>query len=173
MTLKKYMPALVSGFGAAVLTTIPLLKSFGCCLIIPAAAILALYFDQRINSFQFRIKPTHAIVFGLLTGLFAGVFTTGFETFLTLIFKTNDLVASLPQIEMMFQDMNLGDMFKESMELMRDMAADIRDDGFSLFYTMYIFISHIIVDPIFGLLGGLLGMAIFNSKYHKQNNTPE
>ena len=47
MSSKGYLPALVAGFGAAVLTTVPGLREFGCCLIVPLAVFTALLLYRK------------------------------------------------------------------------------------------------------------------------------
>ncbi|MCK7524986.1 MAG: hypothetical protein MZV64_48975 [Ignavibacteriales bacterium] len=50
MNFKKYLPTLVCGFGAAVLSTVPGIKNFSCCLIVPAAAAISILLDKKINN---------------------------------------------------------------------------------------------------------------------------
>ena len=52
MNSHKFFPALVCGFGAAVLNTIPGVKSIGCCLVVPVAAWFSLILDEKINKVQ-------------------------------------------------------------------------------------------------------------------------
>jgi len=69
MNFKKYLPALVAGFGAAVLSTVPGIKNFSCCLLVPGAAAISILLDKKIsNSFQ-KINLGKGIGFGLLKGL--------------------------------------------------------------------------------------------------------
>lgn len=160
--MKKVFPSLVSGFGASVLTTIPILKSFACCLLVPGAAILSLYLDKKINRNLDKIKIQKALYFGFLTGLFATFFITAFDLLITFITKSNDLIATLPQTEMLMRQWNISPMMDESIELIKQMAVDIETTGFSMLYSVMIFFSYFISNTIFGMLGGALGMAIFN-----------
>lgn len=59
--MKKYLPSLVAGFGAGVLSVVPVLKSFACCLIVPAAAYLSIVLYQRANNLDERIETSKAI----------------------------------------------------------------------------------------------------------------
>lgn len=162
--MKKVFPSLVSGFTAFVLTTIPFLKSLACCLIVPGAAVLALFLDQKINHNLEKITIKKALFFGFLTGLFATFFITSFDLLMTFITKTNDLIYSLPQTEVMMRQWNLGPLFDESLNLIKQMAADIQTTGFSLLYAIMIFFSNFISNSIFGMIGGTLGMALLNRK---------
>lgn len=164
MNKKRIFPALVCGFGAAVLTTIPGIKSLGCCLIVPAAAIFAILLDNKINKIKFPIDFKSAIFFGILTGLFAAFFSSFFEVLITYVARTNDFVEALPQTEIMIRQYNLGAILDQTLALLHQMVREIQTSGFSPLYTMGIFMSNIIIDSIFGMLGGLLGMAYFNKR---------
>jgi len=161
----KLSPAIVCGFGAAVLGTIPGVKSLGCCLLLPASTVLGLYFYLKITSFSKSITPKTALFIGLITGLSSAFFSGFFDIIITYIFHSNDLVYSLPQVEILLSSYNLGDIGKQTIDLMRNMSKEISTTGFSLLYSMYLLTSNIFVDSIFGMIGGLLGMSIFNKKY--------
>ncbi len=162
--MKKYFPMLIAGFGAAVLSVIPILKGFSCCLLIPFASVMSLFLDIRVNKNLNRISLSKAILFGFLTGLFATIFIVKFDLIITFVAKTNDFVESLPQSEIIINQMNLGSFTEEPMKLMKSMADEIRTKGFSSLYAIMIFLSNFITNSIFGIIGGLVGMGIFNKK---------
>lgn len=162
--MKKIFPSLVSGFAASVLSTIPLLKSFACCLLVPGAAILALFLDRKINHNNEKITFQKALLFGFLTGLFAAFFFTSFELLITFLTKSNDLIYSIPQTEVLMRQWNLGPFVDESINMLKQMATEIESTGFSLLYAIMIFFSSLLTNTIFGMLGGTLGMAILNRK---------
>lgn len=161
----KISPAIVCGFGAAVLGIIPGVKSFGCCLLLPASTVLGLYFYLRITSFARSITPKTALFIGLITGLSSAFFSGFFDIIITYIFRTNDLVFSLPQVEILLSSYNLGDIGKETINLLRGMSKEITMYGFSPLYASYLLFSNLFIDSIFGMIGGLIGMSIFNKKY--------
>lgn len=164
----KLSPAIVCGFGAAVLNTIPGVKSLGCCLLLPAATVLSLYFYLRITSFSQNITAKTAMFIGLITGLSSAFFSGFFDLIITYIFHTNDLLLTLPQVEILLNTYNLGDIGKETVAILRRMSKEITANGFSLTYTSFLLFNNIIIDSIFGIIGGLIGMSIFNKKYFKK-----
>lgn len=91
--MKRILPALVCGFGAGVLNTVPFVKNFSCCLIIPVAAIAALILDQRANGVKEQINSGKAVQLGLLTGMFSAIFGTIFEVLIVLVTKNSELAA--------------------------------------------------------------------------------
>ncbi|MFC2094739.1 hypothetical protein ACFLSH_03825 [Bacteroidota bacterium] len=162
MKYNKYLPSIVTGFGAAVLSTIPGVKNLNCCLIIPAAAFLSVYLYHRSTGNDFPIKLNKALSYGLITGLIAALFSSSFEVLITYITHSNDLVVGLEQTEEMMLDLKLGKLIEASMEIMRSMVIEIEATGFSAIYTVMITISNLFIFSIFGMLGGLLGMAVLN-----------
>jgi len=159
----KLSPAIVCGFAAAVLTIIPGLKSFACCLIIPFAVYLAMIINQKINGLH-KISPSEGIVVGIFTGLFAALFGTFLEVAITWITKSNDLVASYPEFEKSIHTLPAQEIFKESLRMIQDMIREISTQGFSLRYTSFLLIGNTFINVIFGMIGGLVSMAIINRK---------
>ena len=168
MNYNKYLPSIVTGFGAAVLSTIPGIKNLNCCLIIPAAAFLSIYLYSKATGNDSPIKLNKALSYGLITGLVAALFSSLFDIFITFITRSNDLVVGLEQTEEMMQELKLGKLIDASMEIMGTMVKEIKATGFSALYTVMITISNFFIFSIFGMLGGLLGMAILNKRNRPQ-----
>ncbi len=163
--MKKYLSAFVVGFGAGVIQVVPVAKSFACCLIIPAAAALALSLDQKANKYTFPIEFKRAAVIGLLTGLWAALFGTFFDVFITFVTKNNDVIASFGQLQKMVTSFPFDETVKkEVMSLLSTIVNDISSKGFSWLYTISVGFNNLIVDTIFGFVGGIIGMQILNSK---------
>jgi hypothetical protein len=158
------MPALVCGFAAGVLNIVPVVKNFSCCLIIPTAAIFSLVLYQRANKDFSLLKASTSTLFGLLTGIFAALFGTTFEIIIILISKTSDLTSSLPEIEKLVRNLPANPIWDEVMNLMYKVSDEITRNGFSLIYTISILFSSLIVNSIFGMVGGIIGMQILNNR---------
>lgn len=164
MNSNKYLPFLVCGFGAAVLTTVPFIKSFTCCLIVPAAAFGALYLNLKVNNISAPIEMKKAVLYGFLTGLIAALFSSAFEILITYITRTNDFVESLPQTESLMRSLDMGSLLDQTMILLNQMSKEILTNGFSLLYVFAITFSNIIIDSIFGIIGGVIGMSVINKR---------
>ncbi len=164
MNKQKFLPPLVCGFGAAVLTTVPGIKNLACCLVIPLAAVLSIFLDHKINRTILPINPKSAIWFGIATGIFAALFSTFFDLLITYITHTNDFVQALPQTEIILRHYKLDLLLDQTLIMLRQMSSDITTKGFSAFYTLGILLSNFVINTIFGLLGGLLGMTFINKR---------
>ncbi len=164
MIQSKYFPTLVSGFAAGVLTTVPAIKSLSCCVIVPAAVAFALYADKRISGNDEPIQMKHALTFGVFTGLYTALFGTSFDVLITFITRSNDFVASYPDLLKMLGSFTLmpGDdaSIKEAFNILEQTRNEILATGFSFFYTFMMLINNLIFYPLFGLLGGLIGKAL-------------
>ncbi|MGD8306101.1 MAG: DUF4199 domain-containing protein [Ignavibacteria bacterium] len=168
MIPKRYFPSIVCGFGAAVLSSVPDIKSLSCCLIVPAAAFLSLHLYVRSVEHETPLKLNRALSFGLVTGLIAALFTTLFDLLITYVTHSNELVTGLQYSKEFMEQFNPGPVMKTSFELMDNMVKEIQQNGFSALYTVMIVLSNGIIFSIFGMLGGLLAMAIHNRR-HRPN----
>lgn len=165
--MKRFFPSIVCGFSAAVLTTIPGLKEFGCCLVIPLAGGFSLFLDLKMNNSLLPFQTKKVIWFGFMTGLFAALFATSFEILITFITRTNDFIETLPQSEQVIRDMNLGNIVEESLRMMKGVVAEIKQTGFSFFYAVIILFSNLIVDIIFAIIGATIAKIFLNKRTEK------
>lgn len=164
MSLKKYLPTLVAGFAAAVLATVPGIKNFSCCLLVPGAAVFAVLLDKKITNSSEKVTIGKGLGFGFLTGVVATIFITLFEMLLTYFARTNDFIQSLPQSEIVMRQWNLGPLLDDSLKLLKGIAKEIEKTGFSFLYLILIFFSNFLINSLFGMIGGLLGMNLANRK---------
>ncbi|NOX17004.1 MAG: DUF4199 domain-containing protein [Chlorobi bacterium] len=168
--MKKILPALVPGFAAGVLAIVPVAKNFGCCLIIPAAAVAAVFLEQTSKGNKESVEMSRALVLGLLTGIFAALFGSAFDVIITLVTKSNELVSAFGELQKVLSNLPLSDEVKQQVSnLFTNMINDIQATGFSLVYTISMFFNSLITNIIFGLIGGLIGAKIYNSKNQAMN----
>ena len=166
--MKKYLSAFVCGFGAGVLQIVPVAKSFSCCLIIPAASYLALVLDRKASGKNELITMKKAALIGLLTGLYAAIFGSALEIFITLITKNNDLIVAYPELQKMISNFPLAEsLIVQTQDILATIVEDIQTRGFSILYSMAIVLNNFIVNIIFGIIGGLIGAQIINSRSSK------
>ena len=169
--MKKYISALVCGFGAGVLQIVPFLRSFSCCFIIPLAAFISLMLDQRATNSKEKISAKKAIMFGIVTGLYAAIFGSFFELFITLVTKHNDIISTFPELQRMIEGFPVTPEIKtEVLNLFQNVREEILTKGFSLLYTFSVLINNFIVNTIFGAVGGLVGAQIINNRINNPSN---
>lgn len=167
--MRKYLPALVTGFAAGVLSVVPIAKSFTCCLIVPLAAYFAIILDIRANSHVGVYELKRGAILGLMTGLFAAMFGSCFDILITFITKNNDIITAFNEMTNMIDSIPITEEIKkEVLALIQSVADSIRQNGFSPLYAMSIIFNNLIVDSIFGLIGGLVGTKFYNSRIGKE-----
>ncbi len=164
--MKKLYPVLIAGFSAGVFEIVPMAKSLSCCLIIPTAALFALYLEMKSTKRTIPFDISLGVRFGLLTGIFAALFGVTIETFVTLITKTNDLVNSFPQMQQMLETFPVDKMTRtEVIGMLKNVAEQIKTSGFAPLYTFAMLVNTLIVNSIFGIIGGMIGVKLLNNKY--------
>lgn len=167
--MKKYLSPLIVGFGAGVLSIVPVAKSFGCCLIIPIAAFIALLLDQKANNDYSKIEIMKGLIFGLLTGIYAAFFGSIFDFFITFVTKNNDLVATYNELQKIINEFPISEEIKNQvMSILGGVVDSIKSQGYSLIYTFSVLANNLILYSIFGILGGIIGAQILNSRTQKR-----
>ena len=166
--MKKYLSPLIVGFSAGVLSIVPVAKSFGCCLIIPIAAFIALLLDQKAKNDYSKIEIKKGLIFGLFTGLYAALFGSVFDFFITFVTKNNDIVATFSELQKVITEFPISEALKEDvMIILGGVVESIKDTGFSLLYTLSVLVNNTILNSVFGMLGGIIGAQILNSRSQK------
>ena len=84
--------------------------------------------------------------------------------------KSNDFIQTLPQTEIIMHQWDLGPMVDESLKLIKSVSKDIQKNGFSIIYLLMILSSNFIINSIFGMIGGALGMSLVNRKYREEDS---
>ena len=162
---KKYISPIIIGFVAGVLMVVPVIKSLGCCVLIPLAAFASLLLDQKANHNFSKLKIKKGVVFGLITGLIAAFFGTFFDFFITLLTHKNDLVLTFPQLVNTVNDFPIDSVTKEEIiRILSNIVENISNEGFSSLYTFSLLANNIVMNSIFGILGGIIGVQILNSR---------
>ncbi|MFA7227920.1 MAG: DUF4199 family protein [Melioribacteraceae bacterium] len=169
--MKKYLSSLVAGFGAGVLQVVPFLRSFSCCMIVPIAAFVSLLLNQRATNEKEKITTKRALMFGITTGLYAALFGTFFEIFITFITKHNDIIATFPELQRMVDGFPVTpEIKKEVLNLFQNVRNEILSTGFSVLYTFSVLVNNFIINTIFGAVGGLVGAQIINNRLNNRTN---
>lgn len=151
------LPAFVCGFVAGVLEVVPFIKNTTCCLVIPIAAIFSVLLYAKSNNILPPLKLSQCIVVGIVTGLFAGFFSTTFDQIITLITKNNNIISSLPEVEKLFAELPPSTPnVKETIELFRQISKEIQLYGFSFVYLILTVLSNFFINLLFAIIGSII-----------------
>ncbi len=151
MDSDRLQPALYGGLLIGVLSALPIvnLGNCCCCLWVVAGGMLAVYLRQQ-NS-PFGVTSAEGALVGLLAGLFGGIL---------------GVVLSIP-IEMAmgpFQQQIVDWVVAQNPDFppeTRDMLERAGRGGGGVAAVAFNFVIYSVMGAVFGLLGGLLGVAVF------------
>jgi hypothetical protein len=176
----KIRPAIIGGSVMAIISTVPYLNWVNClcCAGIILGGIAAVYFYQKsLPSNEPLLKTKH----GLILGAFAGVFGAILETFITVLtikfFASNYFDTAYIEMERFVEQMQEENaeviaLLNQVQDTIAAFAQEIAEHGYSLVLTIIILVFNTFKNVLFGLLGGLLGVAILQKKSNQQPNNP-
>lgn len=157
--MKRYQPALLGGLLIGVLSSVPVVSAGNlcCCLWVITGGLLTAYLQQQ-NTPE-PLEAGEAALGGLIAGLIGAIISVVIGQIIFSMFASA------------FQS-QIAEQVRQSLESNPDLPADARDriEGIVSMLTTgrgIALIQLAVVLPvyaIFGLLGGLLGMAFFKKK---------
>ena len=132
---------------------------------------MSLILDQRATNSKEKITAKKAIMFGIVTGLYAALFGSFLDIFITLITKNNDIILTFPELQRMINGFPVTPEIKaEVLNLFQNVREEILTKGFSLLYTFSVLVNNLVVNTIFGAVGGLVGAQIINNRINNPSN---
>jgi hypothetical protein len=152
-------------YGTAVMTLIavfPILNLINvfCCagIILGGYAGVYVYWKQLHNT-GLALTTKDGGMIGILCGILSAIFVTGFGLLLSLFSDTN------PMLEIMktFDDIGF-QMPPEMSQYLDKFSNEYNEHGFSPTITIFSFISNMILYPLFGSIGAVLGVSFLNKK---------
>lgn len=157
-TPSKLVPALIGGSVIGVLSTVPIINMGNClcCMWILLGGFLGAYLYKR------ELPPGQEFPSGegALVGLLSGIFGALFGTFLSYLFMAFGGFNPGQEIIQNFLA-SRGDLSPE----LEDFLENIQDGGgiSPVFVFVGLFFS-LIIDSIFGTIGGIIGAAVFKNR---------
>jgi hypothetical protein len=146
----KLVPGLLGGVLIGIISGIPFLDfiNCACCAGVLAGGVLAVYLYKKDLPDDVQLTMSDGAVLGLIAGVIGAILAS----FLGLIFgaMTFDFLARIAE-------------YTDNPELL-DFLDQFDDEAFSAMMMTVGFFMELVIDSIFGLLGGLLGVALFGKK---------
>jgi hypothetical protein len=149
--MRRYQPALLGGIFIGVLSSLPVVNAGNlcCCLWVVAGGVLTVYLQQQDRVGP--VEPADAALGGLLAGVIGAILAS--------IVAIALYTVSGAMIE---------EQMRSALEQNPQIPAEVRDRLLVLFagrnFALVQAAVFLPVFAIFGLLGGLLGLAVFRRK---------
>ena len=154
-TPPKLQPALFGGLFMGVLSALPLISAGNCvcCLWVIGGGMLAAYLMQQNHPYP--IAAADGALVGVLAGLLGGVIGT-------IVSIPVDIMMGPIQKQLMERIMSSPDFPAETRTMLENMTAAAA--GPTVAGTLVKLVMFEIVGVVFGMFGGLLGVALFKKK---------
>jgi hypothetical protein len=160
---KKLMPALYGGIIMGVISGIPFLNLLNCCCcagVLLGGALAVFFYKNDLKEGMPPLTSGDAIELGALAGVIGAVIGS---------ILTAGFLAAIGNVSGE-AIMSFMEGFKDQMPpgTLDEMQRKIETGGLSILQ----FVMSLVVDTVFGLLGGLIGYAIFKPKPQMLNTQP-
>ncbi len=161
-TPNRILPIIYGTTAMTLIAIVPVLNLVNvfCCAGIIAGGFIGVYtyWRQLHNSGLFLTTKDGGMI-GILCGILSAIFVTGFGVLISLFSSTN------PMLEVMkaFDDMGF-QMPPGMMQYLEKFSTEFNEHGFSPTITIFSFITNIILYPLFGSIGAILGVSFLNKK---------
>lgn len=154
----KLVPALIGGCVMAILSNVPIVNMGNClcCMWVILGGFIAAYLYQKDLPEGQPFNPGDGAIIGLLAGVFGALF----GTLISVLFMAIGDFHPFNQIMEGLLDYR-GDLSAELEQILEDIQYG---EGFTPFFVVMALFFSLIIDCIFGLLGGIIGAAVFKKK---------
>jgi hypothetical protein len=156
----KLMPALYGGIIMGVISGLPflnLLNCFCCAGILLGGFLAVLFYTREAAPGTLQLTSGDALQLGVLAGVFGAFIETALNA--AVLGSVGNVVGeTLRQVLEGMADQIPSEVFDQIDRAFGGIAA------FTPIAIFFSFIKSIIINPVFGLLGGLIGYAVFKPK---------
>lgn len=143
----------------AVIPVLSLINVFCCAGIILGGFAGVYTYWKQLNNTGVILTTKDGGMIGILCGILSAVFVTGIGLLISLFSETN------PMLEIMNAFEEMGFQIPPEMLMYLDkFSAEFNEHGFSPTITIFSFISNMIIYPLFGSIGAILGVSYLNKK---------
>jgi len=150
--MSRHQPALLGGLLIGVLSSLPIIKAGNacCCLWVVSGGLLTVYLQQQAKPEP--VETGDAVVGGLIAGLVGGLIA---------------IVVGYLEFVALGSVINVGDQVRQALDQNPQVPADLRDMIVNLVSgkgVALLAVFQLPVYAVFGMLGALLGTALFRKK---------
>lgn len=156
----RLLPVVMATLVMTILYNVPVLSFINvfCCAGIILGGFAGTYFySKEIARTNLQLENKDGVIIGVLAGIISAIIATGINLLLTMFIEQNPIT----EVMKIFEQVDLPpEIFDEISKL----SNEYNQYGYSPTMTIISFIMHIILFPLFGALGGMIGVSVFKKK---------
>ena len=172
----KFRAAGLAGVAMGVVSALPGLSLVNCCCCagIIGGGVLAVYlYKQEFREEMAPLESTDGLVLGILAGLVGAFSATVISLLILLVFGRWEAEMMRQIVDKLLDSMeSSGSIPGSAADNIRTMVEDAMKESTTVVGVLSGLIMNLIIYPIFGMLGGLLGFAFFKPKPVPPPNVP-
>lgn len=158
----RILPVVYSAMIMTMLALFPVLNLINifCCAGIALGGFAGAYFySKQLHGTDMQVTTKDGGMIGLLGGILAAVLVSGFTVLAGLLSNSNPMT----DVMKMLEDSGIG-IPPEMMTQVDRFSDEFNRYGFSPTIAVFSFVMHLILFPLFGAAGAILGVSIINKK---------
>ena len=144
---------------------ISFINLFFCSGIILGGVAAVLSYNKQTIQFGLNLYYKDAVIIGILSGILSAVIISGFNILILLYSKNN------PFIEMKSLVESFSNSFPEITKEFDKLSAEYDRYGYSPTLSIFMFLMHIVIYPLFGSIGALITVSVVNKRKHSNINS--
>ena len=145
----------------SVLPLINFINLFFCSGIILGGITGVYVYNRQLTGTQLKLNSKDGVIIGILCGILSGILVSSFNFLFMLISKHNPIDEALT----LLKDFSIP---PEVMVQMNKFSDEFNRFGFSPTISVISLFSNLIIYPLFGMIGAILGVTIINKKNQKK-----
>jgi len=169
----KLRVALISGAAIGAVWAIPGLNLINCCCCagVILGGVLAVYlYKQEFGPDQPTMEASDAAILGIMAGVVAAFTATIMNLLITLLFGDVTVQFALSMLESVLQNMeDQGSIPPETADQLRTEIERSLAQSKTAVGVLMDLVTNLIVNPLFAMLGALIGHSIFKPKRAEQD----
>jgi hypothetical protein len=173
----KWRPAIIAGIVLGTVSEIPVLNIINCCCCagILGGGVLAyyLYSKEHIEGMA-PLESSDGLILGIMAGVIGAFVQTILYGLILLLFphQQEELMRSVSEKLLGWLE-RMGGMPSDALDQMRDAIEKSLKEQATMGGFLSTLFRNLIINPIFAMLGGLLGYGIFKPKKPSATQVPQ
>lgn len=153
-------------YGTFVMTSISILpfinfiNLFFCSGIMLGGLAGVFIYNRQLTGTQLKLTSKDGVMIGILCGILSGILVAAFNFIFMLLSKHNPIDETLTLLDKF-------SLPPEIIQQMNKFSEEFNNYGFSPTISIVSLLSNLVIYPLFGMIGAVLGVTIINKKNKK------